>query len=155
MKPRVPDLDIKILNELERDANRSRKLIARSLDISEPTLSKRISQLVDDGIIRSFTIDIDYEAMSFRSAALTLLKLREPTTQDIEVVVEACIQIPECIEVYHTLGEWDICIRWMCEDNASVLRLLGTILNDASIARSETITLAGTAKRVRGVPLKP
>src|SRR5262249_55475218 len=50
--------DRKVLNELYSDSDRSRKVIARAVNLSEPSLSKKITNLQADGIIENFTVKI-------------------------------------------------------------------------------------------------
>ncbi|MFP4591564.1 MAG: winged helix-turn-helix transcriptional regulator [Halobacteriales archaeon] len=55
----LDDLDLEILELLIDDARRPYSDIADRVDVSGPTVSDRVDRLVDRGVIRRFTIDLD------------------------------------------------------------------------------------------------
>ncbi len=55
--------DIRILNVLKRSSNLSVREIARETGLSRSTVSSRIFKLKDEGVIRNFTITINYRAI--------------------------------------------------------------------------------------------
>lgn len=55
----LDDLDLEILELLLEDARRSYSDIAERVGVSGPTVSDRIDRLVDRGVIRRFTVDLD------------------------------------------------------------------------------------------------
>ena len=62
----LDDVDKKILYELQKDARAtSSSDIAAELDISSSTVRNRIHRLEDEGVIRGYHIDIDYEKAGY------------------------------------------------------------------------------------------
>ncbi|MFW6448614.1 MAG: winged helix-turn-helix transcriptional regulator [Halobacteriota archaeon] len=57
--PDLDDLDLEILELLIEDARRSYSDIADRVGVSGPTVSDRVDRLVERGVIRRFTVDID------------------------------------------------------------------------------------------------
>jgi len=62
----LDDVDEQILYELQKDARTtSSSDIAAELDISSSTVRNRIQRLEDEGVIRGYHLDIDYEKAGY------------------------------------------------------------------------------------------
>jgi len=63
----IDDLDRQIIHALQRDARHtSASEIAESLDVSARTVRNRISKLEENGVIRGYDVDVDYEAAGYQ-----------------------------------------------------------------------------------------
>jgi DNA-binding Lrp family transcriptional regulator len=144
----------RILNELYNDADRSRKVIGKRVGLSEPSLSKRISELRADGVIKNFSINIDYAKVGFNTSAFTLIRLHDQHKEKATALVEKLSKLNEAVEVYTVLGTWDVYVRWLCHSPAQVMALIkDTLLSEESVGHTETITLAEESKREHGPAL--
>jgi DNA-binding Lrp family transcriptional regulator len=65
--------DVMILSILKKDARKSFREIAKELDISTPTISSKISNLDELGVIKGYHADIDTESLS-ESSVILLIK---------------------------------------------------------------------------------
>lgn len=145
----------RILNELYSNSDRARKRIARAVELSEPSLSKKIGLLQQDGLLKNFTINIDYDKAGYNTNSVTLVRMHDQHKDQQNSLVEKLSQVNEAIEVYKILGSWDIYVRWLCSSNAQVMNLVENIISThESVAHTETITLGQEYKRERGPSLK-
>jgi DNA-binding Lrp family transcriptional regulator len=152
------DLNNEVLDSLYADADRSRKELAHSLKISEPSLSKRISTLKLSGEIKNFSINIDYDRVGYNTNSITLIRLPDQKKDVLDNIVQRLMKMNEAVEVYTILGEWDLYVRWLCKSNAQVMEFIREL--DDMIPRSvpesrhfqvfQTITLAQQHKREHG-----
>jgi len=99
----VDETDIKILEILKRDARTSFTDIARQLHLSEGAVRKRVKNLVEKGVIKSFTIEL---ARDYAVRALTFVSVT-PTVPTPEVA-DRLIKIAGVEEVYEITGLSDI-----------------------------------------------
>lgn len=146
----VDETDIQIVKNLSENADRPRKQIAKQIGISESSLSKRIDELSRTGIIKKFTVSIDYESLGYSTHAVSLIRMKEQQTEAAENLLAQITQINEAVEVYTTLGPWDIFVRWICKSPGHVQQLVNTFLHDSSVGHIETTTLGTAAKRENG-----
>lgn len=58
-------LDRLILEELIQDGDMSVPVMAKKINFSSTVIYSRISRLISNGIIKRFTIDINYKALGF------------------------------------------------------------------------------------------
>ena len=61
---RISDIDI--INELRKNSRVPFLKIAKKFGVSEATIRKRVKKLLEKGIIKKFTIEIDYRKLGFR-----------------------------------------------------------------------------------------
>ena len=146
----LPPKDREIIRELVRDADRSRKTIATAVGVSEPNLSKRIGTLQDTKVITRFTVDVDYELVGYSTHAFSLVKFRGQDAASTRAVVDRVVKLNEAVEVYSTLGETDLYVRWVCKNNAGLMGALSHLTDNPNVAHVETVTLAEAHKRERG-----
>jgi Lrp/AsnC family leucine-responsive transcriptional regulator len=143
--------DRKILNQLYAQADHARKVTAKKVGLSEPSLSKKIANLRADGIIKNFSVNIDYARTGYDTHSVTLIRLHDQHRDKQTVLVEKISKINEAVEVYTVLGVWDIFVRWVCSSNARVMELVkNSILAEPGIDHIETITLGEEYKREFG-----
>jgi DNA-binding Lrp family transcriptional regulator len=120
-------LKFAILAELSRDANKKRNLIARDLGVTEGTLSKKVSAMVDDGVIRNFTVSIDYEKIGYPVNAVSLISLEDHQSKLSEV--ENYIKGQRsAVEYAPIVGDYDLFVRWLCRDNKDLTSTLSALV---------------------------
>jgi DNA-binding Lrp family transcriptional regulator len=68
------ELTKKLLFELLKDSKRSDRELAKVLGVSQPTVTRRRNQLVEDGIIREFTVIPDFVKMGYEIMSVNLFK---------------------------------------------------------------------------------
>lgn len=147
----VDRIDRKILNELYLDSDRSRKVIGKAVNLSEPSLSKKITNLKAEKVIRKFSINIDYDKAGFNTNSVTLIRMHDQHRHKQLELVEKLRKINEAIEVYSVLGSWDVYVRWLCKSNAHVMEIISKVLMpDETVGHTETITLGEEYKREQG-----
>jgi len=101
---KVDETDLKILKILEQDSKTNYREIAQQLEIAIGTVSNRINNLKDHGIIKKFTIDIDTQAIGYEITAIILLKIEGKYIYEVEVELA---KNPNVYAIYDTTGDWD------------------------------------------------
>lgn len=84
MKKRMMNL----LLELLKDSKRSDRELAKVLDVSQPTVSRMRSRLVKEGVIKEFTVIPDFTKMGYEIMAITCVKIKEKTINEMEKKAE-------------------------------------------------------------------
>lgn len=108
----LDDLDVKILNILQKDARTSFKKIAEELGISTPTVRSRINSLVDLGIIKRFTTIIADQLIG----GVTSIILIDADPSRLEEISKDMSALPEVREVYHTAGDFELAAKLYLND---------------------------------------
>jgi Lrp/AsnC family transcriptional regulator, regulator for asnA, asnC and gidA len=141
-------LGLATLRALCKDSNRARKSIAHELRVSEPTLSKKASELKDDGYIKSYTIDIDYGKLGFKTHAITLIKMKEQ--DQLQELLDIILSSKNVLELYQVYGTWDVYVRLIDESAANMSVTIKTLFNHDSVSRTETMIFGEEFRRQWG-----
>src|SRR4030043_995608 len=77
-KQRLKAIEIRLVSELMKNSRRSDRELARILGVSQPTVSRTISRLEKQGIIKEYTMIPDFKKLGYNILGVTVAKLNEP-----------------------------------------------------------------------------
>lgn len=104
---KIDEVDLKILKILEEDSKTNYRDIAKAIDMAIGTVSNRINTLMEKGIIKKFTIDIDIHKIGYEISALILIQIEGKYISQVE---EELTKNPHVYAIYDTTGDWDAII---------------------------------------------
>lgn len=137
----LDDLDRAILYELQRDARNTNADIADEVGVSPSTVGKRISRLEEEGVIKGYRPEIDYERAGF---PLHVVFICTTSITDREPLIEEVLHIDTVVNVQEMMtGERNVLIEVVARTNEEVtqaaLRIddLGFTVADEILKRAE------------------
>ncbi|MES0881562.1 Lrp/AsnC family transcriptional regulator [Roseibium sp. SCP14] len=98
----MDDADRKIIEALIVDARVSLKDLAKHAGLSSPGVSERVRRLLERGIIRGFTVDIDPKVLGYSLQAIVRIR---PLPGKLHIVQQLIQEIPEFCECDKVTGE--------------------------------------------------
>ncbi len=98
---RVDDNDKVIIEMLRENARSSLRDIAKVVDMSPSSVRNRIEKLLERGLIKRFTIDVDYRKMGYEIQVIVLITSRPGSSESLFKSLQAFEQISK---VYWTSG---------------------------------------------------
>ena len=98
----LDDVDVQLLRLLYKDARISVADLARAANMSAPSVSERLRRLKESGIIKSFTVDVDYEQLGYRLAFYIRIS---PLPGQLSKVVAVIKEIEEIVECDRITGD--------------------------------------------------
>jgi DNA-binding Lrp family transcriptional regulator len=101
----IDEMDLEILCHLRENSRMTNAQIAKELGVSEATVRRRIKELEKKGIIRGFSVLINYPWMENSIKAMIQIKVRG---SDVDAVAETLKKNPRVRALYRVLGEFDI-----------------------------------------------
>jgi DNA-binding Lrp family transcriptional regulator len=129
-------LDLRILRLLAADSRVSQRWLGRELHMSAPAIGERIARLERAGVIRRYTVDVDWAALGYPMQVF----LAVTATSDQASILRALHEVPEIEEVAVVTGSMDMLARVRVRDHAHLRGLLlERIWQIAGIARTETM----------------
>lgn len=144
--PGLDEIDIRILNILARDSRTSVSEIARELGLSRPTVRRRIRRLVDSGIIKSFTIEVNENALRGFQILCSF------KADDVEDIVRRLRNLKEVTDIYVTTGERNI----TCVARVADLKTLESLLEEfKGYGVPFELSIVLSLERRRPLPLIP
>jgi Lrp/AsnC family transcriptional regulator for asnA, asnC and gidA len=108
----MDDIDQKIIAKLQKNSRAPYKEIAGEVKISDVAVHKRIKKLQRD-VIKRFTVFVDQKKLGKNTTAILMIKCDVGSATEI---AERLSKIPDVVEVYSTIGEYDIVAKIRTED---------------------------------------
>ncbi len=106
-------IDSAILEILRRDGRASFTDIANQLRVSDVTIHLRIKKLVERGIIKNFSANLDYSKLDYPVIAFVELKI---APGKIARVTESILGLEGVLEVYELHSHCDLMIKVRARD---------------------------------------
>ncbi len=132
------NVDLMILQELIKDANKPYTEIARKVHVSPGTVHVRMHKLEEAGVVTGATLNIDNTKIGLDLTAFLGIYLRKSSLYD--TVLEKLKKIPEISTIHYTTGNYNMFVRIHCRNTAHLKNLLhDKIQLIEGIIRTETI----------------
>jgi len=132
----MDELDKQILALLVEDGRRTYDDIGRRVNLSAPSVKRRVDRLRASGALEGFTAVVDHGAMGWNTEALVELFFR-PGTQ-IDEVARILREHPEVVEAWSVTGDADAIARVRTEDNATLERLIMDLQRNGLVERTRS-----------------
>ncbi|MCF7935084.1 MAG: Lrp/AsnC family transcriptional regulator [Synergistales bacterium] len=144
------EVDIQILSELRKDSRITLRRLAETVNLSAPTARARLQNLEITGIIKRYTVIVDYERLGYPIQAFVLLQGVRRSIDHNELL--ACFETtPEIIHWYGLAGGKDY-LLFLIADSSQALKEHLITLRELG-ATSTFVALDGTFGS--GFPTKP
>jgi len=96
---------MKIISCLIDNAKRTYRSISEDVGVSEATVKNRIDRLMESGVIKKFTVVLDYHKLGRAIKAFIGLKVQPAKLQ---AIVEHMKEHPDVFVLYRTSGDVDL-----------------------------------------------
>ncbi|MCW2579932.1 MAG: HTH-type transcriptional regulator [Blastococcus sp.] len=128
-------VDRQIVGELNADGRLPFAAVGKSLDMSESQVRKRVTRLVDNGIIR-ITALADPRSLGFSVQAWVAISTRPG--HSVTELAGALTRLPSVAYVVATAGRFDLFAELVCRDTDELMRLVDLEIRSlAGVARTE------------------
>lgn len=148
----LDEKDLKILEILQKTADATSKEISKMLHVPITTVHHRIKRMKELGVIKKFTIDIDYEKLGMPISAYIFVEVdyNQLKTENItqHELVERFKKYPEIVTAQIITGDMDIIIKARTKTVAELDNFIVRILrNMGGISKTKTLLILheGTA----------
>lgn len=133
----VDTIDLQILRLLALDSRASQRALARALGMSAPAIGERIARLERLGVIRNYTITVDWARLGYSMEVF--LDILAVTGADIGELIRELIALPEVVSVDSVSGAFDLTARLRVRDHQHLSRIMvNWIWQMPLIQRTET-----------------
>jgi len=113
----VDEIDLRIIKLLVKDSRTTLSAMAGELGIGTSTVYKRLSRLVDEGVIKKFTILTDGEKLGIGAAAYVGIRCAKNAK---DAVKTALLDIQDVVEIHEVLEPYDLIVKVRSSDVQSL-----------------------------------
>jgi len=118
----VDDVDIALLSALSADSRQSQRGLSRELKLSAPAIGERIARLERLGVIRGYTVDVDWAALGYSMSVY--IPITAAPGADLGAIIERLVELPELEDVEIVTGQWDLIAQFRLRDHAHLQSIL-------------------------------
>ncbi len=134
---RVDDKDLQIIEILSKNARISLRDIKKKVNLSPSSIRNRMEHLVEIGVIKRYTVDIDHRKMGFDIQVLVQITSKPGTSRDLYTRLSGYEQVSE---VLRTAGPANFILRVRVKDIAELTHFItGELERLEGVQRIETM----------------
>ena len=153
-KPRLDDIDLRIIDELQRQGRMTNVDLARRVGISAPPCLRRVRALEQAGFIAGYHANVEPALMGFGVTVFAMVGLDSQAEADLQAFEARVESWPEVRECHMLNGDIDFILKCVAPDLASFQDFLTQKLTPApNVANVKTSLTIRQSKKLPGVPV--
>lgn len=134
----LDEVDYKILEILRKDARTPFTEVGRDLGVSDATVHVRVNKMMNEGIIKRYTILVDEEALGRKVRGFVLINVNPGF---LEAVANQLIENEKLSAVYEIHGPNDLIVKAEAGDLDEMRDIMLQVREISNVATSELITV--------------
>ncbi len=152
-----PDaFDLKILAELQRDADQSMQDLGDKVGLSHTPCWRRVKRLEEQNVIRRRVTLLNAEHLRVAVNVFVNVTLRQHQENALNRFEEAVLDVPEIVECYTVSGDTDFLLRVVVEDVTAYEHLLKrTLVHLPEVGNLSSTFALRQVKYTTELPLHP
>jgi Lrp/AsnC family transcriptional regulator, regulator for asnA, asnC and gidA len=141
MSNNIDSVDDKIIRILQSDSRKSFVEIADEIRLSESAVRRRVKNLIDNGIIKRFTIELD---AGNKTSAITLIPVS--STADTSIVSSNLMKLNGVEVIYEITGQYDIAAIIAAPTIAEINQYIDDVRKIEGVADTNTVIILKTIR---------
>jgi Lrp/AsnC family leucine-responsive transcriptional regulator len=151
----LDEIDVTLLGELQRDADRPNVELARLVGLSPAATLNRVRRLKESGVIRSVAARLDSGAAGFPLQVYILVTLARHETSATRRFHHTLTELPQIIAADEVTGDVDALLMVVARDVAELQRVLARLSTKGGATRLITLLRLAELKPSSPLPLAP
>lgn len=140
----MDQIDIKILDILQKEGRTKRNVLAEAVGLSLPSLSERLKKLEENKIIEGYYTKLNKK--SFGYDLMVFITVIMQSSKNFNELVKNVKATPEILECHSVLGEGSHILKVLAKDTESLEKLLSKIQSWPGVERTVTSFVLSTIK---------
>jgi DNA-binding Lrp family transcriptional regulator len=129
----LDDTDRRIVHLLQKDGRMSMRDLAAAVHVSRAHVYTRVKRLLDEGVIRRFTIQVDPELVGFSTSAYITMKVEQNSWRQVR---DTLAELPWVEHVALVSGDFDVLMLVRSASNKTLRDLVFTHIQSMPGVRS-------------------
>ena len=152
-KHKLDNIDYKILNELQKNADITNVQLANIMNISPPSCLRRVKSLEEKNLILGYNALINPELLGFKVTVFAYVGLESQAEKDLKTFEKYISNFPEVRECHMLVGEVDFLLKIVSKDWDDFQFFLTKNLTQApKVSNVKTSLNIRSVKNLPGIP---
>ncbi len=109
--PGLDEIDLKILQELQKEARLSIREVATRVNLSPSPTQERIRRMERDGIITQYGALLNYKKINRAVIVLCQVTMKDHSKPATQKFIDSIISFPEVVSCYDIAGDFDFILK--------------------------------------------
>jgi Lrp/AsnC family transcriptional regulator, regulator for asnA, asnC and gidA len=105
---KVDSIDLRILQELQKDANISVPKLSKKINVNPSVAYSRIKRLTKKELIKRFTIEVNDDVLGYNVSAIIGLNIDSKVREQI---LDEMLRMEGVRDIYEVTGRFDLLVR--------------------------------------------
>jgi len=149
-KVKIDVKTLKILKLLMKNSKLSYRQIAKKLGISPTAVISRIRSLENAGIIKKYTIELDYSKLGFDFPVIIEVRVSKGMLAEVE---KRIAEHPNVLGVYDITGDFDVAILALFKTRKDLDRFVKNLQRLEYVERTYTKLILNIIKNERNIEI--
>ena len=133
MAKNLDQTDIRLLRELQKNANLSQRELADRVGVSQNACWRRLKILSDDQVLQGATARIAREKLGLNLVVFMMLRTRHHSADWLQAFRRHVLTIPEVVDFHRIGGDYDYQLKVVTEDMASFDRVYQRLIEKVEL----------------------
>jgi len=148
----LDEVDLQILDILQKQANISNAELARLVNLSPPATHTRVKRLEKEGYIDRQVVILNQEKLGFNLLCYIFISTHIHQAEKLEVLEKEFAEMPEVLECHCLTGEYDYLLKVANKDRKDLENFIRK-LNSLGISRIQTSLSLREVKYSTALPI--
>ncbi len=150
----LDDVDLKILDLLQKDSQMSNAELARRVSLSAPAIHGRVKRLEHKGYIEKQVAILNQEKLGFDLLCFIFISTNIHQAEKLEALESTLVDMAEVLECHCLTGEYDYILKVAIKDRKGLERFIRK-LNQLGITKIQTSLSLREVKYSTVLPILP
>jgi Lrp/AsnC family leucine-responsive transcriptional regulator len=145
----LDDIDVKILQHLQRNGRTKRNKLAELVGLSVPSVSERLNKLEEKCIIEGYYAKVNRKAFGFD--ILAFIHVIMDSSQHYDSLISHIDKMAQILECHSVLGEGSHLLKVLVRNTESLEKLLSVIQSWSGVSATKTTFVLSTIKETTAI----
>ncbi|MDZ7682365.1 MAG: Lrp/AsnC family transcriptional regulator [Fodinibius sp.] len=148
----LDEIDIKILNHLQKDGRSQRNKLAEIVHLSVPSVSERMRKLEEKELIQGYRAILDAKQFKFDITAFVFVEV--DGSDNYPKFVDKTVNESEILECHSITGDGSHILKIRTENTGSFEKLLSRIQSWDGVSKSRSNVVLSSFKETTDLPIE-
>jgi Lrp/AsnC family leucine-responsive transcriptional regulator len=140
---KLDELDIGIIDHLRENSRTTFVDIGKALGVSDATVYNRVKRLLEAGVIKRFTVEVEEAALGRKVSGFMLVNVRPGAVRDVSKQIAEIDRVSEVHEVH---GPEDLIVKVKARNLSKLRSVILKVREIPNVAQTEFIPVFKTWK---------